>query len=224
MTAAVRPGRDRAVEAGIRKFGNGRVGDDRAVTSPVDDLTTDDGRDGGRPWAVRPAAAEDLEAVSRLRLRFLADHRGVEPESFGAAFATTTTAFVARTHAAGTLHSWLAHPTAEDGSTSTSDPVGVISLLVHDAPPRPDEDRVLDGYVINLWVDPAWRSAGLGRALVDACERGAAALGVRRLHLLATDQGRPLYESAGFTSNPKEVERHLPPPGAPPSATTPART
>lgn len=155
---------------------------------------------------VRPAAADDLEVVTALRLRFLADHRGTTPDELPADLGPATRDFVARTRAAGALHSWLAEDPTAGGA------VGLVSLLVHDAPPRPGDPRVLDGYVINMWVAPSHRGAGVGTALLRSCQDGAVALGVRRLHLLATELGRPLYASAGFTANPDQMELHLPSP------------
>jgi GNAT superfamily N-acetyltransferase len=54
------------------------------------------------------------------------------------------------------------------------------------------------GWVGTIWVDPARRGAGLGRALTQAVIDGLEAVGCRTLVLVATDQGLPLYERMGF--------------------------
>jgi ribosomal protein S18 acetylase RimI-like enzyme len=54
------------------------------------------------------------------------------------------------------------------------------------------------GWVGTIWVDPAHRGAGLGRALTQAVIDGLEAAGCRTLLLVATDQGLPLYERMGF--------------------------
>ncbi len=54
------------------------------------------------------------------------------------------------------------------------------------------------GWVGTIWVAPAQRGRGLGRALTEATIDAADAAGCRTLVLVATDRGRPLYEGLGF--------------------------
>jgi GNAT superfamily N-acetyltransferase len=54
-----------------------------------------------------------------------------------------------------------------------------------------------------MFVRGDWARRGLGRAILAACERAAAAEGFRSLALMATLPGEPLYRSCGF----REVER-----------------
>jgi ribosomal protein S18 acetylase RimI-like enzyme len=50
-----------------------------------------------------------------------------------------------------------------------------------------------------MWVDPAWRGRGLGRALLDAMVEEARARGVKRIWVASYDFQAPgLYERAGF--------------------------
>lgn len=53
-------------------------------------------------------------------------------------------------------------------------------------------------WIGTIWVDPAWRGHGLGRALTEATIDAAEAAGCGTLVLVATDAGRPLYERFGF--------------------------
>ena len=54
------------------------------------------------------------------------------------------------------------------------------------------------GWIGTIWVAPAWRGKGLGRALTEAPIDAAEAAGCRTLVLVATEAGRPLYERLGF--------------------------
>jgi len=54
------------------------------------------------------------------------------------------------------------------------------------------------GWVGTIWVDPAHRGAGLGRALTQTVIDDLEATGCRTLLLVATEQGLPLYEQMGF--------------------------
>jgi GNAT superfamily N-acetyltransferase len=49
-----------------------------------------------------------------------------------------------------------------------------------------------------MYTHPAYTRRGVGRLVLDHCERAAAAEGFRELELVATLAGRPLYEAAGF--------------------------
>jgi GNAT superfamily N-acetyltransferase len=67
-----------------------------------------------------------------------------------------------------------------------------------------DDDRLLDpatepARVRAMFVRGDWTRRGLGRAILEACERAARAEGFKRLVLGATLPGVPLYEAYGFT-------------------------
>jgi GNAT superfamily N-acetyltransferase len=73
------------------------------------------------------------------------------------------------------------------------------------------------GWVGTIWVDPAHRGAGLGRALTEAVIDGLEAAGCHTLLLVATEQGYPLYERMGFELQTRY--RILEAPGLGPAAT-----
>lgn len=50
-----------------------------------------------------------------------------------------------------------------------------------------------------MYTHPAATRRGVGRLILSLCEAAAAAEGFRRLELMATLSGRPLYEAYGFT-------------------------
>jgi GNAT superfamily N-acetyltransferase len=50
-----------------------------------------------------------------------------------------------------------------------------------------------------MYTAPAFARRGVGRAILARCERAAAAEGFRRVELMATMSGRPLYLAAGFS-------------------------
>jgi GNAT superfamily N-acetyltransferase len=71
-----------------------------------------------------------------------------------------------------------------------------------------DDDRLLDpqtepARVRAMFVRSDWTRRGLGRAILDSCERAAREEGFKELVLGATLPGEPLYRSFGF----REVER-----------------
>lgn len=69
--------------------------------------------------------------------------------------------------------------------------------------PAPDDDRLLDpeieaAHVRAMFVRPDWTRRGLGRRILEECEAAAHRAGFRRLELVATLPGVPLYEAFGF--------------------------
>src|SRR5262249_62410148 len=66
-----------------------------------------------------------------------------------------------------------------------------------------DDGRLLDpatepAKVRAMFVRSDWTRRGLGRRILDECERAARAEGFERLALLATLPGVPLYAACGF--------------------------
>lgn len=157
--------------------------------------------DHARSVIIRAATDGDLEVVAELRLRFLAEHRGIDAGHLPEAFRVATVEFLRRHADSRTSRSWLAEL---DGVV-----VGVVTMLLLDLAPRPEDISGREGYIINMYVAPAHRRHGAGRGLLAAVLRGADELGLRRLLLYATDDGRRLYRSVGFRQNAKWMELPL---------------
>jgi GNAT superfamily N-acetyltransferase len=54
-----------------------------------------------------------------------------------------------------------------------------------------------------MYTDPAFARRGVGRLILSLCEAAAAAAGFRRVQLMATLSGEPLYRACGY----EEIER-----------------
>jgi GNAT superfamily N-acetyltransferase len=68
-----------------------------------------------------------------------------------------------------------------------------------------DDDRLLDpstdpARVRMMFVRGDWTRRGLGRAILESCERAACEAGFTRLVLRATLPGEPLYRAFGFSA------------------------
>ena len=74
----------------------------------------------------------------------------------------------------------------------------------------PGDDRYLDpatepAHVRAMFVRADWTRRGLGRRILQAAEDAATEMGFRRMDLVATLPGIPLYEAAGYVPT-AEVE------------------
>jgi GNAT superfamily N-acetyltransferase len=67
----------------------------------------------------------------------------------------------------------------------------------------PGDDRYLDpateaAHIRAMFVRADWTRRGLGRRIIEASEAAARRMGFRRMDLVATLPGIPLYEAAGY--------------------------
>ncbi len=72
------------------------------------------------------------------------------------------------------------------------------------------------GEIKRLWVDPAWRGRGLGRALMDALEEEGCRLGLVALQLGTGDrqpEAIALYQSSGWERELLDADGRPLPPG-----------
>src|SRR5262249_24819182 len=77
--------------------------------------------------------------------------------------------------------------------------------------PSPRNMVPTEGYVMNVYVEPAWRRRGIASALMGAALDHARALGLGRVRLHATDDGRQTYARAGFLPREDGMELNLAP-------------
>ena len=78
-------------------------------------------------------------------------------------------------------------------------PVASAGMLILDWPPHPfDPTGETRAYLLNVFVDPAYRRRGLARSLVDLCMAEARRRAIRVVSLHASREGAPLYEHLGF--------------------------
>ena len=78
---------------------------------------------------------------------------------------------------------------------------GVVACAVgalRDAAPSPAVPTGGDVLISNVCTDPSSRGRGYGRAVFDAVMQWARQTGVGRAELMATSDGRHIYERAGF--------------------------
>ena len=76
--------------------------------------------------------------------------------------------------------------------------VATSGMLVYEAPPTPGNPAGIEGYIMNMYTLPAFRSRGLATHLVDSLVEHARSLGSRRVWLRASDSGAPVYARYGF--------------------------
>jgi GNAT superfamily N-acetyltransferase len=77
--------------------------------------------------------------------------------------------------------------------------VACAMSALRDAAPSPSAPRGGDVLISNVCTAPHYRGRGFGRAVFQAAFRWAQQTAAGRAELMATNNGRNIYESAGFT-------------------------
>lgn len=87
-------------------------------------------------------------------------------------------------------------------------PVAGIGLILIDWPPHPLHPRTdKRGYVLNVYVEPAYRRRGLAAELMRLAEAEFVARGAEFAVLHATEKGRGLYAELGWNATTEMAKR-----------------
>lgn len=87
--------------------------------------------------------------------------------------------------------------------------IGTIWVERVDKVPRPYERPLHWGYVTNVYVAPEFRSAGIGRRLLDAATAQARSAGWQLLLLWPSERSGAFYARAGFRLSAESLELDL---------------
>ncbi len=83
---------------------------------------------------------------------------------------------------------------AQDGKVAGS---GCIWL--RDDMPRPTNPRMIAPYLMSMYTAPEFRRKGVARLIVQSALKLCKERGYERVNLHASEVGKPLYESLGFS-------------------------
>ena len=141
---------------------------------------------------IRPATVADAALIAAQRRAMFADAVSPLPPTLDD-MQTAFEPWVRERLADGRYHGWI----AEDAGV----PLAGAGLWIMDFPPHFLDVQPARGYLLNFYVDPAYRGQGLARRLLDLSVAQGRRLGLRVLTLHASKFGRPVYERNGFRAN-----------------------
>ena len=146
---------------------------------------------------IRECGVVDAAELARLRVEFLRELGQDLPDDFVATLASWFGS------ALGTprLRAWVAE---DDGRI-----VGTTAINPFERIPNGRNPVGVGWYVINVYVLPQARGAGVAGALMGIVHAAAATDGVPVLELHASDHGRPIYERLGYVVPPDFMEYRL---------------
>lgn len=142
-------------------------------------------------YSIRQATLADVPVIAHHRSSMFAD-MGTDP----ALIAERDAAFrdwVSARLASGEYLGWLAvNPAGEV--------IAGVGLWFYDWVPSPKASSTRRGYILNVYTEPEYRRQGIARHIVGEVLAYCKANGVVNMLLHASDAGRPIYESLGFTA------------------------
>jgi GNAT superfamily N-acetyltransferase len=140
-------------------------------------------------YAIRRAELQDVDDLVRLRVDFLNEHKPMSPED--------TTVL--------TQACWLYFveylPTESFAAWVADADVGIVAtgmVVYYRRPPRIGSLDGVDAFLLGMYTVPSWRRRGIGTAMLDTIVESVKATPARSIILNALDDGRAIYERAGF--------------------------
>ncbi len=145
----------------------------------------------------RRATVEDVEALTELRIRFLAEHTPAPKDTEYEALRKELRKYFTENIPKESFIAWL----AESGNRI----VATSGMVMWQMPANHFVKNGKQGYILNMYTLPEFRGRGICTALLEKLIGDAKALGLARLHLHASKMGEPIYRKRGF-AEPGDVE------------------
>jgi len=143
------------------------------------------------PPTIREATPTDLDVVMHHRRRMFED-MGTRDRDALDSMEETSRPFFAQALSDGTYRGWL----VADGAGRVVAGGGIILLAFHSSPRDPAPRRA---WIVNMYTEAEYRRRGLARRLMETMVAWCRAQRMATVYLHASDEGRPLYQSLGFT-------------------------
>jgi GNAT superfamily N-acetyltransferase len=144
------------------------------------------------PYVIREARVDELPIIVAHRRRMFEAMGYTDPARLRS-IDEASVEFFGRMLEAGTYRGWFVdvHGTVVAGG-------GVLILPFQPQPANPRPERP---WIVNMFTEPEYRRRGLARRLLEEIVAWCRGQGFGVVALHASDEGRPLYESMGFTSS-----------------------
>jgi GNAT superfamily N-acetyltransferase len=172
----------------------------RRVSWPLgESLTRWSIRDSMPEFVIRRATAADASILARHRAEMFREMGVVQPSLYQD-LVDASRAYFEEAIPAERYVGWVCECSSPSGTI-----VGGAGAQLRELAPRPDSSgaRLARGpecYVLNVFTEQAWRRQGVAERLMRELMQWAAGLGIERLSLHASNEGRTVYEKLGFVA------------------------
>ena len=146
-------------------------------------------------YRVRPATLADADVLVRQRIGMFTDMQvPLDAAALDAAFR----AWLTETMDAGTYRAWLVE-------TAGGEVAGGGGITIIPWPPGPQYAGDRLAFVYNVYTERPHRRRGLARLIMDTIHDWCRAEGITSVALNASRDGKPLYQSMGYTESPSPM-------------------
>jgi GNAT superfamily N-acetyltransferase len=146
-------------------------------------------------YRVRRATLADADVLVQQRIAMFTD---MQVPLDAAALDPAFRAWLAQTMTAGTYRAWLAE-------TAGGEVAGGGGITIIPWPPGPQYAGDRLAFVYNVYTERPHRRRGLARLIMDTIHDWCRAEGITSVALNASRDGKPLYESMGYTESPSPM-------------------
>jgi GNAT superfamily N-acetyltransferase len=143
------------------------------------------------PYYVRQATLDDIPILVAYR-RAMFESMGVQDAARLTAMCEATRSYLGDALPSGVYRGWVAEA---DGRVIASG-----GLVIQAMPPSPRNMDGRQGYIMNVYTEPAWRNRGVATAIVTTILDYLREINVPVVTLHASEAGRPLYQRMGFVA------------------------
>lgn len=140
--------------------------------------------------SIRRASLEDVETLVNLRLALERESGHLTQGALLAEVRRATRQYFLEALPAEAILVWVAE--AQGTIVATS------GLIFYQKPPSERNLMGLEAYILNMYTVPAWRGKGIATKLLQTLIASAKQRYAHRIWMYATQDGRPIYERAGF--------------------------
>lgn len=136
------------------------------------------------------ATVSDAELLAEMRIQFILDFTGPQPEQQIDNLKKTLTTYFQNSIAGNNCISYVAKYNTEIAGTGT--------IVFREQPGNFKNPTGRVGYVMNMYTVPAFRKKGICNCILDKLIEDARAQGIVAFELHATKEGEPIYIKNGF--------------------------
>jgi GNAT superfamily N-acetyltransferase len=163
-------------------------------------------------YQIRSCNQDDAPTVARHRVEMFREMGNIPTDELARELLDKSTSALATVLADGTYVGWFA--VDDQGKVAAGAGVHIKPQLPRISPDGKCVEVTPVPLVVNVYTERECRGQGVARVLMRAVMKWAATLGSDRVVLHASDAGRPLYTSLGFSPTnemswfpPKDFDR-----------------
>jgi len=149
-------------------------------------------------FRIRPATMQDAPILAKHRVEMFRDMGRLPDEATAAELRAASEPQLAQWVESGTYLGWLVEPVSRPGLVVGGGGVQLRPMLPRPAVGTTGVIAGPEAYVVNVFVERAWRRRGVAVFLMEHVMTWARERRIRLVSLHASDEGRPLYEKLGF--------------------------